>query len=642
MRNGRDGDAWPIALMLVAVVVPAACLLWFMSAAMRNERFAARQILADAWRVQLSASRARVEDHWQRMAIQLEELARATPPSVAFARCLGSGLVDSVVVLDEQGGLIYPDQPVAPAAPAMDMEMKWAQASQLEQRRQDFGAAAKLYGALATEATNINQKARALQAEARCFVQSGAKDAAIRLVHELLGAEQYARAVDPQGRLIAANAELMALELIGDETSPVFKTIGLRLRQRLGDYENDTLAAPQRRFLMKQFQKISTVEFPTLAAEELAAAFSERPRTRDTSLNRGPLPDTWQFTTPNGRVVALVHQDKLIRQLTAIAGDARNDALITVVPPGKERVAPFVSIDLGIPLAGWSLALSPKDSTSLDAMVKHRTAIYLWLGVFLVAVMGVLTLLAVRLLRRQTALARLKNDLAATVSHELKTPLASMRVLVDTLLDSERLDEQTAREYLQLIAQQNQRLSRLIHSFLTFSRIERKEHAFDFAPCAAGEIVAGATQAVHDRFQAPGCRFEAHVDPDLPPVMADREAIVAALINLLDNAWKYSGDIKHVVLRGRTENGKVLFLVQDNGIGIAPRERAKIFRAFYQVDRRLARSEGGCGLGLSIVQSIVSAHKGSVSVESEPGRGSTFTISIPLAATTAGLQEAIA
>jgi signal transduction histidine kinase len=241
-------------------------------------------------------------------------------------------------------------------------------------------------------------------------------------------------------------------------------------------------------------------------------------------------------------------------------------------------------------------------------------------------------LLAVRLLRRQTTLARLKNDLAATVSHELKTPLASMRVLVDTLLSSEKLNEQTTREYLQLIAQENERLSRLIQNFLTFSRMERKKHTFLLSPLPASEIIDAAVDAVRERFQAPGCSFEAQVDPDLPIVMCDRDALAAALINLLDNAWKYSGDIKHIVLRARSESGKVIFSVQDNGIGIARSDSKRIFQSFYQIDQRLSRAESGCGLGLSIVQFITTAHDGDVSVESEPGRGSTFTICLPAAA----------
>src|SRR2546421_4970006 len=175
------------------------------------------------------------------------------------------------------------------------------------------------------------------------------------------------------------------------------------------------------------------------------------------------------------------------------------------------------------------------------AAAKTRRSLYLWTGILVAGGMGVVGLLAAQVVRRQMALARLKNDLAATVSHELKTPLSSMRVLVDTLLSSDTLDEHTVREYLQLIAQENERLSRLIENFLTFSRMERKKYSFQFKPLPATDIVASAAAAVRQRFELPDCRFEAEVQDELPEVIGDGEALVTALLNLLDNAHKYSG-----------------------------------------------------------------------------------------------------
>ena len=138
-----------------------------------------------------------------------------------------------------------------------------------------------------------------------------------------------------------------------------------------------------------------------------------------------------------------------------------------------------------------------------DTAAEQRIASYVWIGVLVFATVIVLAALALRLVRRQMALTQLRNDLVANVTHELKTPLSSMRLLVDTLLNSQPLHEQTAREYLQLIAQENLRLSRLIDNFLTFSRMERNKYAFGFKEVPAAAIVEGAITAVRERFKPP-------------------------------------------------------------------------------------------------------------------------------------------
>jgi signal transduction histidine kinase len=245
------------------------------------------------------------------------------------------------------------------------------------------------------------------------------------------------------------------------------------------------------------------------------------------------------------------------------------------------------------------------------------------------AVMGVVV---GNVFRRQMRLARLKTDMVAAVSHELKTPLASMRLLVDSLLEDDRLDPAKTRDYLQLISGENQRLTRLIENFLTFSRIERNRQRFDFAAVQPADVIQAAANAMRERLHSPGCRFEIDASPDLPLVQADEDALVAVLLNLIDNAYKYSPAQKHISVRAHCTSGEVLFEVEDNGIGIAPRDQKKIFRRFYQVDQRLARETGGCGLGLSIVEFIVKAHGGSVRVESRPGEGSTFIVRIPCVA----------
>jgi len=206
-----------------------------------------------------------------------------------------------------------------------------------------------------------------------------------------------------------------------------------------------------------------------------------------------------------------------------------------------------------------------------------------------------------------------------------------MRLLVDTLLNDAHLDECKAREYLKLIAKENARLSHLIDNFLTFSRVQRSKRAFNMMDTEAAEVAIAAVEVVREKFRTAHCRFDVDVAPNLPRIVADADALVTVLTNLLDNAYKYTNGEKHIALRAYANRSCVCFEVQDNGIGLSRGAARKAFERFYQADRRLSRADSGCGLGLSIVQFIVDAHGGSVSVDSELGRGSTFAVRIPVA-----------
>jgi signal transduction histidine kinase len=204
-----------------------------------------------------------------------------------------------------------------------------------------------------------------------------------------------------------------------------------------------------------------------------------------------------------------------------------------------------------------------------------------------------------------------------------------MRLLVDTLLEHGTEDKARTRDYLELIARENSRLSRLIENFLEFSRLERQKQRFEFTPVAPGSVVEAAAAAVRERYEQAGCRLELAVEPGLPAIDADRDALTTVLVNLLDNALKYTREDRRIALTAGLSGKEVVFAVADNGIGIHARDQKRIFRRFFQVDRRLSRETGGVGLGLSIVDLIVRAHHGKVAVESRPGTGSIFSVRLP-------------
>jgi signal transduction histidine kinase len=226
--------------------------------------------------------------------------------------------------------------------------------------------------------------------------------------------------------------------------------------------------------------------------------------------------------------------------------------------------------------------------------------------------------------------ARLKTDLVAAASHELRTPLASMRVLIDGLLDDAEIDPVKTREYLRLLSAENARLTRLIENFLTFSRLDRGRTPFVFDDTSAASIVTAAVDAVRHRLPPSG-DLRVAIEPSIPPISADAQALTTALVNLLENAIKYSPADPRIEVRAARDNGHVTFAVIDNGIGIASGQQRRIFRRFYRVDQDLSRHTSGVGLGLTIVESVVRGHGGTVEVASAPGQGSTFTLRVPVA-----------
>jgi len=208
--------------------------------------------------------------------------------------------------------------------------------------------------------------------------------------------------------------------------------------------------------------------------------------------------------------------------------------------------------------------------------------------------------------------------------------LASMRVLVDTILQGSYKEQGQVTEYLQLISKENERLSRLIDNFLTFSRMERNKQSFDITPANPAEIAHEAVESIKTKFNQGRCEFLVNIDDNLPDVLADCDAMVTVIVNLLDNAYKYSYDDKQIELKVFSKEAEVCFAVKDNGIGMTRRQVKKIFDRFYQADRKLTRMVRGTGLGLSIIKFIVDAHKGRITVDSKPSTGSTFTVKLPI------------
>jgi len=629
---------WPLlGVLLLAVAVPTACVLWFMVQAVRNERLAVRQRLTDVYHNHLEALSLSLEDSWKDKRAALKP-ASAESPAATFARLVRSAAADSVVVRSSAGQVAYPAETPKTQTAEVNPSGTWRHAEEIEFKRGDPLAAAAAWLTIADAAEDADPAARALLAQVRCLAKAGQTDVAVEILTTRLRDGRFHNATDGYGNRIVARAHLFAVEISRDTKAPSYRATIERLAGVLNDYQDTWLPADQRRFLMQRLRDVvpDPPYFPTFEAEMLAANYVEAVPNEPATSRVTPtgLPDVWQLSSDDGTIVALFREDRLRREMQAVI-DAEMPlpgAFIQALPPAEERsAAPFLTLDAGASLPGWTLALHLDGPDPFATAASRQVALYVWTGLVAVVAVAALSGLAAWHVGRQIRLTRLKNDLLATVSHELKTPLSSIRALADTLLEGKCPSADQRREYLALIARENERLSRLIDNFLAFSRIERNRRSFEFAEVRVADCVESALESERDKFAAPGCRLDVEVARDLPPVVGDADALATVLTNLLDNAYKYSGDEKHVVLRAYAENDAICLEVQDNGIGLSHRTARKIFDHFYQVDRSLSRTAGGCGLGLSIVRFIVDAHGGSVSVKSQPGVGSTFRVTLSAA-----------
>lgn len=293
-------------------------------------------------------------------------------------------------------------------------------------------------------------------------------------------------------------------------------------------------------------------------------------------------------------------------------------------PPAQQ--AQRAASDTGLP---WTLLVASADpGTEIGQLAARRRL--LLAGLVLVTILVFAgSYFTARAFLRELAAARLQSDFVAAVSHEFRTPLASLRQLTENLLDGRVESEERRRAYFQAQSRATERLHRLVEGLLDFGRMEAGVLRYRAESLDAGELVRSVVDEFRQEITDLGHRIEFSTDGELPAICGDREALTRALWNLMDNAVKYSPGSSAIWIEAAREQDCVAIRVRDSGLGIPPKEQEQIYRKFFRGSAAKVAGVKGTGIGLAMVQNIIQAHGGKVRLESAPGAGSTFTIVLP-------------
>jgi signal transduction histidine kinase len=282
------------------------------------------------------------------------------------------------------------------------------------------------------------------------------------------------------------------------------------------------------------------------------------------------------------------------------------------------------------PFSNWKAEVSLKN-TNIDELARnsflHSAGATVLVLVFLLCGIA----LTLRATDREARLAQAKSNFVSNVSHELKTPL-SLLTLFSEILELGRVSsEEKKTEYYRIIRHESLRLNKMIDNVLDFAKIEAGRKTYNFAHSDMAVVIENVLSSYQYQIVNSGFDVQTNIQASLPPVSIDRDAMAQAISNLVDNAIKYSGEVRQLSIKTQTRGSDLSIEIADQGIGIPRAEQAKVFEKFYRVGNGLVHDVKGSGLGLSLVKHIIEVHHGTISVESDVGKGSRFTILLPLA-----------
>ena len=591
-----------VFLFLAAILVPAAVLVGLASRILYQDRELAAKRATDQRHLAVDQLRRELESHLETIKLQeINRLIRALKPdnpAVIFTAKLEG---DRVVMPWESPG----------SEDSAAFAKLRQQGESLEFSNRDNSGAAAAYRVALAAASTPSETAEAQLLLARTVSKAGKSDEACQIYQTLLNAPADAR--DEQGvgyRYYAAE------RLLAAKREPVIVAAFLRKevdgegRLTLPElYMTRSLVGPDPRIAAR----LAEMEQATALSKDFA-----RVRARIKSgggsawVPYGSEPWLITLTSPQPPLPGLllaVSSTKVAPpgvKLRTHDGDILGDEFPGLHVEWADNRYPGTA-HTGLPIGIWIAGLA------------------LVLGI---AVFGGYLLL--RDVNRDVRMNEVRSQFVASVSHELKTPLTAIRMFAETLAMGRSRDERTRSEYLETIVSESERLARLVDNVLDFSKIEQGKKIYRLRPIRLEEVAGSAARAMQFPLAQQGFQLHFSVQEEMPELQADPDAIQQAILNLLTNAMKYSGDAREIDLRLGARNGDAIIEVVDHGLGMTPDEQKRVFEKFYRAPSHESQLIAGTGLGLTLVEHIAKAHGGRVEVESSPGAGSTFCIVLPI------------
>ena len=613
---------WVPALMLL---LPAVYVIILLESTIDNEGAALKKKIRENYKSSLIETSKKLTEYWK--VLEEEEALKAIDP-LEIHTVTGA---DSAVIYDTFGKLVFPvtttEAKIKPVPPRLiDAKQKIAQ--------RDYINAVNELLFLAANSNEIDEEGVALYEAAKVMKQIGKAEEALEICNKLVFQEIYRNIRNYDGDFIYLDSMQLLLELQPSPSNTNSNQVLNKLFAILKDYSRTDILTTQRHQLSSRLQKIHPeLFFPLHRSEKISLDLMKIDSNQDRRniLQKTLKKDLWQYTV-NGRVVLLFSLDNLKQIMTSLIQfvEIPPETTISLNPPGVVAADAIVSLDAANRMPGWEISLNFIDPGYMSSLVNQRTRVFRMTSIIVIAFSLVLGFLFLRDMRRKLHLADLKNDLVANVTHELKTPLASSRLLLDTLITQPELPREKIESYLTHLSKENTRLCRLVEHFLAFSKLEKNQYKFHIKLISLDELIDNLNEAIQGRFPTQKQRINYECTEDEVFIKGDVQSLVTVIVNLLENALKFSEDDMKVDLKIVVKDGKLSFSVRDEGIGISKNDQKRIFEQYFQADNKLSRKYEGSGLGLNIVKTVLNAHKSEIHIDSQPDKGSCFSFELAI------------